>query len=301
MPFRITDSATNARLTTQITTSRQRLVAAQDQLSSGKRINRVSDDPNGANAVIRLRTKQAELDQFSQNVASTKEALQVGDTALNSYQQLLDRARVLLTNAGTAAFYDKARVPVATELDGIIERIRQVANTQVGETYTFGGTRVNTPPYDVNGVPATTPTTEVTIQVDPQGTLITTGVTAESFLADSTGTVIDALKTASAAIRGTGNEAADKATIFATNDRLKGFADLADQARTKVGERLNHADSISERISQYHLSLEESAQRIETVDVAQAAIALKESDTALNAILQAAGQFGRRTLLDFLG
>ena len=64
---------------------------------------------------------------------------------------------------------------------------------------------------------------------------------------------------------------------------------------------LNHADSISERISQYHLSLEESAQRIETVDVAQAAIALKESDTALNAILQAAGQFGRRTLLDFLG
>lgn len=301
MPFRVTDSATNARLTSQIATSRQRFAKVQEQLASGKRINRPSDDPVGAGDVLRLRTKQTELEQFSRNVDVTRETLQVGDNVLDSYQQLLDDARALMTRAATDPVVLEARVPIAIELEGMISRIQQLANTKSGDAYVFGGTRLDAPPYDANGVPAATPTTEITIQVEPEGTLIATGVTAESFLDDGAGSVIDALKTAATAIRGTGTWATDHATILGTVDRLKGFSELSNQARTKLGERLNHADEISTRLSQYNLSVEESAQRIETVDVAEAAIALKESDTALNAILQAASQFGRRSLLDFIG
>ena len=301
MSFRITEAATNARLTAQITTSRQRLADAQDHLSSGRRINRLSDDPGGASAVFQLRTTQTQLEQFVKNADSTKDALLVGDITLDSYQQLLDRARVLLTNAGTSAFYDKARVPVATELEGIITRIQQLANTEYHDSYLFGGTRLTAPPYDINGVPATTATTEVSVQIEPEGTLIARGVTAESFLADANGTIVDALKTAATAIRGTGNETADKATVLATIDRVKGFADLASQSRTKIGERLAHLDQVTERLKQYNLSLEDSAQRIEVIDIAKAAIEVKEADTALNAVLQSASQFGRRSLLDFLG
>lgn len=301
MPFRVTDAATNARLTAQITTSRQRLADAQDHLSSGRRINRLSDDPAGASAVFQLRTTQTQLTQFVKNADSTKDALLVGDTTLDSYQQLLDRAQVLLTNAGTAAFYDKARVPVATELEGIVTRIRQLANTQYGDSYLFGGSRLSSPPYDSNGVPNATPATDVSVQVDPEGTLITRGVTAESFLSDSTGTILDAINTAATAIRGTGDDTADKATVLATIDRVKSFADLASQARTKIGEHLAHVDQVTERLKQYNLSLEDSAQRIEVIDIAKAAVEVKEADTALNAVLQSASQFGRRSLLDFLG
>lgn len=301
MPFRVTDAASHARLTSQIATSRQRVAQAQEQLASGRRINRPSDDPAGASAVFRLRTTQTELGQFSRNVEITKETLLVGDNVLDSYQQLLDRGRALMSRAGTDPVVNEAREPIAIELDGIIERIRQLANTRHGDNYVFGGTRIDAPPYDVNGVPAATPTAEATVQVEPEGTLIANGVTAESFLVDATDNIINVLKTTSAAIRGTGDPTADRATILGTVDRLAGFSELANQARTKIGERLNHADEISERLTQYNLSLEESAQRLEAVDVAEAAIALTESNNALEAILQSASKFGRRSLLDFLG
>lgn len=301
MPFRVTDAGTNARLTAQILTSRQRLANAQDHLSSGRRINRLSDDPAGASAVFQLRTTQTQLEQFGKNADSTKDALLLTDTTLDSYEQVLDRARVLLTNAGTAAFYDKARVPVATELEGLVTRIQQLANSEYHGAYLFGGSRLSAPPYDANGVPSATPTTEVAVQVEPEGTLIARGVTAESFLQDATGSILDALRTAATAIRGTGNDDADKATVLATIDRVKAFADLSSQTRTKVGERLRHLDQITERLQQYNLSLEDSAQTIEVIDIAKAAVETKEADTALNAVLQSASQFGRRSLLDFLG
>ena len=301
MPIRVTDASSNTRLTRQIATARQRISTAQEQLASGKRINRPSDDPVGADAVIRLRTTQAQLQRFTNNVAASKEALLFGDDALNQYQEVLDRASALLTRAASDPTVVEASEPIAIELDGITTRLQQLANTQSGDYYVFGGTRIDTPPFDSNGVLNATATTEVTVQIEPQGTLVATGVTAESFVSDATGSILDALKAASAAIRGTGNAAADRTTVLGTLDRLNDFSTLSNVARTKIGERLNHLDEVAERLSQYNLSIEQTAQRIEGVDLAEAAVNLTATNTALDAILQASSKFGRRSLLDFLG
>lgn len=301
MPIRVTDASSNTRLTRQIATARQRISTAQEQLSSGKRINRPSDDPVGADTVIRLRTTQAQLQRFTNNAAAGKEALLFGDDALNQYQEVLDRARALLTRAASDPTVVEASEPIAIELDGITTRLQQLVNAQSGDYYVFGGTRIGTPPFDVNGVLNATATTEVTVQIEPEGTLVATGVTAESFVSDATGTIVDALKAASAAIRGTGNAAADRTTVRGTLDRLNDFTTLSSVARTKIGERLNHLDEVTERLSQYNLSIEQTAQRIEGVDLAEAAVNLTATNTALDAILQASSKFGRRSLLDFLG
>ena len=301
MTFRVTDAASTARLTRQITTARQRVSVSQEQLASGKRINRPSDDPVGADTIIRLRTTQAQLERFTNNAAAGKETLQLGDDALNQYQEVLDRARVLLTRAATDTIVIEAREPIAIELDSITARLQQLANTKSGDYYVFGGTRIDAPPFDTNGVLNTTATVEVTVQVEPEGTLVATGVAAESFLTDATGSILDTLKAASAAIRGTGNATADSTTIRGTLDRLNTFSTLSSTARTKIGERLNHLDEVTERLSQYNLSVEQIAQRIEGVDFAEAAVNLSATNTALDAILQASAKFGRRSLLDFLG
>ena len=301
MTFRVTDAASTARLTRQITTARQRVSVSQEQLASGKRINRPSDDPVGADTIIRLRTTQAQLERFTNNAAAGKETLQLGDDALNQYQEVLDRARVLLTRAATDTIVIEAREPIAIELDSITARLQQLANTKSGDYYVFGGTRIDAPPFDTNGVLNTTATVEVTVQVEPEGTLVATGVAAESFLTDATGSILDTLKAASAAIRGTGNATADSTTIRGTLDRLNTFSTLSSTVRTKIGERLNHLDEVTERLSQYNLSVEQIAQRIEGVDFAEAAVNLSATNTALDAILQASAKFGRRSLLDFLG
>ncbi len=301
MPFRVTNASTSARLTSQIATSRQRLAVAQERVASGKRINRPSDDPAGAGAVIRLRTSQTELDQFTRNAGSANDALLVSDNTLNSYQQVLDRARALLTQGSADPAIPEARHAIAIEFDSLVEQIRTLANTRQGDQYVFGGTRTKAPPYDANNVPATTVAAPTTLQIEPDGTPIATGVTAETAFADTAGTVLETLKSVAAALHGTGNAAADQATLVGAATRLGTFSDLSNQARARIGEGLNHVTEVSDRLKQTLLSLEGSAQRIESADLAEAAVQLTESNTALEAILQSASKLGRTTLLDLLG
>src|SRR5450432_263890 len=118
MPFRVTNSSQTSVLSARIALSRQNLEAVQERISSGKRINRPSDDPFGAEAVLRFRTSQATVEQFQQNAATVRDGLTSADGAMESYQQLLDRASVLMTQGASDSTSAPARVSLAQEMDG---------------------------------------------------------------------------------------------------------------------------------------------------------------------------------------
>ena len=67
MNFRVSDSRSTANTTSRINSQRSRLSVLQEQLSTGKRINRASDDPSGMEMVLNLRTSQTEIKQFQRN------------------------------------------------------------------------------------------------------------------------------------------------------------------------------------------------------------------------------------------
>src|ERR1700738_1701568 len=119
MPFRVTNSSQTSILSARIALSRQRLEVAQERISSGKRINRPSDDPFGAEAVLKFRTSQASVEQFQQNAATVRDGLQSADGAMESYQQLLDRASALLTQGASDLTPASSRASIAQEIDGI--------------------------------------------------------------------------------------------------------------------------------------------------------------------------------------
>jgi flagellar hook-associated protein 3 FlgL len=305
MPFRVTDASTNANLRAQLATSRQRLAAAQERLVTGRRINRPSDDPAGAEAVLRLRTSRAEIAQFRRNGDAARDALLASDRSLDSYQLTLDRAGVLLSQGASTAGPGNtatAREALATEIESLSKRILGLANGRDGERYTFGGTRQSAPPFDpTTAAPAATPTTATTLQLEPGGAPVATGVTAETVFSDATGTVFQTLTAAAAALRGTGDPDADAAALAAAMDHLKALGGLASTARAQVGASLGLADEVGARLEETDLSYAETANRIEGADFAESALALTESERALEAILQSAGHMGKRTLLDILG
>ncbi len=301
MPFRVTEAATDARLTSQINLQRQRIGQLQEQLSSGKRINRPSDDPVGANVVLQLRTSQSELKQFSNNAATAKDVLIASDNVLDSYQLSLDHASALLTRGISDTTLYQERQAIAIEIDGVIASVQNQANTKWDDRYLFGGSRVTAPPFDSNGVPATTIANPIELQIEPNAAPIQVGVLSESVFADSTSDIISELKAAAVALRGTGNAAADTTTLRGVADRLKDFADLSNIARTQIGERINQTTNVTDTLQQTSLSLEETIGRYETADFTETAVQFTAANTALEAILQTAAQNNRRSLLDFLG
>ena len=300
MTYRVTDSSQAAVLNARINTNRARVEVARERISSGKRINRPSDDPFGADAVLRLRTSLSSVQRFQENSRVVKENLEVSDGALEGYQQLLDRARALLTQGASDSTSPANKASIAAEIDSIRQQALSIANLSSGGRYLFGGTRQSSAPYDSSATPAPTPTQQQLVQIEPGAYPIQADVTAETIFANAGSTVFGTLATAASALRGTGNPTADQATVLASIDSLTTFTDQSSSARAQIGASLHGVDEAQARLDSLALSYQRSVDNVESADLAETAIELTQADRALQATLQATSAFGRRSLLDFL-
>ncbi|NJM51898.1 MAG: flagellar hook-associated protein FlgL [Blastocatellia bacterium] len=183
MNIRVADNSTAANFTSRVNNQRNRLSILQEQIASGKRINRPSDDPNGAEAIIKLKTSQKEIEQFERAAQTAQQKLTAADDTLNSYENLLQRVRTLVTQGLSDTATQTAKNALATEIETLRGRILNTANTNYNGEYLFGGTRQNAPPFDqTTAAPAATPTTPQYIQLEPGTSAIAVGVTADSSL-----------------------------------------------------------------------------------------------------------------------
>ena len=300
MPFRVTDSLMSARLIEQLATARQRQAKAQEQIASGQRINRPSDDPVGAEKVMNIRVSQAALEQFKKTVTQADEKLRVGDNALESYEQLLDRAGALLAQGLSDFTTQDARQSLAVEIDGLRERALSIAQMKHGDEYLFGGTRQDQPPFDSTGAPAPTPSSEQLLQIEPDAPPVITGVRAEDVFSDGSGSIFDLLSAAATALRGTGDPVADRATLENAMGRLKALTSQVQASRTRLGVAMERVESVGSRLDADNLSLETIAQQFESADFAEAAVRFTEASNLIEAITQSA-RLNRNSIVDILG
>jgi flagellar hook-associated protein 3 FlgL len=302
MNLRVTDNSSGSDSIARINSQRSRLSVLQERISTGKRINRASDDPAGAEAVINLKTTQTQIEQFarSANVASHK--LTATDSALSEYENVLIRIKTLVSQGLSDTTTRQSRIALATEIESLRERILSLANTKSGDEYLFGGTRQNAPPFDpTTGSAANTPSEAQYVQIEPGANAIAVGVTAETIFSDADSTIFNDLTAAAAALRGTGDAAADKAALQNTMNRLGVYSGLSDVAHIRVGVNMNVAESTIERLSNDSLSLDERISSIETADFAETAVEFTNAQRVLEATLQVSAGQNRRSLFDFIG
>jgi len=301
MNFRVADNSTASKLASRINAQRSRLSVLQERISSGKRINRPSDDPTGAEAVIKLRTSQKEIEQLQRAAQTANQKLTTADDGLTGYENLLERVRTLVAQGLSDTTTQTAKNALATEIEALRGRILNVANSKYGDEYLFGGTRQNAPPFDpTTAAPAATPTAAQYIQIEPGTTAIAAGVTANSLFTDATGDVFTDLTNAVNALRGTGNPTADRTTLETTMSRLGIYTDLVNVAHAQIGANMNATENALENLANNFLSLEQRAGDIEGADFAETALEFAQTQQALEATLQVSAQ-NRRSLFDYLG
>jgi flagellar hook-associated protein 3 FlgL len=300
MPLRVTNSSLTSVYTARIAANRHRLQVAQEQISSGKKINRPSDNPFGAESVLRYRSLQNAVEHFEQNAATVKDNLLIADGMMNSYQQLIDRANVLMTQGASDTTTPTAREALAKELDGIRQQMLAIANKKSDDRFIFGGTRQNVAPFDADGVSAGA-TSQQMVQVEPDAAPIAAGITAEQIFTNSSGSIFDTIENAANALRGTGDPVADKAAVLGSLDSLAIFTTQASNGLAQLGASLNAIDSAGQRLTSQSLAFQETIDRFETADIAALAIELSQAGTALQATLQATALTGKGSLMDLIG
>lgn len=301
MNYRVTNNLSSANTKTRINSQRELLGVLQERISTGKRINRPSDDPAGAELVLKLRTSQTEIEQFKRAAAAANQKLTNADGILAGYATILDRVKTVVAQGLSDTTTQAGREALAIELEALRGRILNTANTRHGDEYLFGGTRQNAPPFNpTTAAPASTPANPQHVQIEPGTNAIAVGITAETVFADATSNIFADLSAAIGALRGTGNPHADRTTLENTANRLQIYGNLNSLAQAKIGANMNAAELAQERLGGDFLTLEARANDIEGADFAETALELAEAQRALEATLQVAAN-GRRSLFDFLG
>ena len=95
MVTRVTSQAQQANSLQNIFRITENLFKAQQEIATGKRINKPSDDPAGIRNALLLRTSISQSTQFIRNIDNNRLYIQAGDSALESVGINLIRAKEL--------------------------------------------------------------------------------------------------------------------------------------------------------------------------------------------------------------
>ena len=124
------------------------LIATQDQISSGRRVNTAADDPLAAGAALAIDRSIAELDRFGLNANVLGNRLNLQESKLTQAGEALLRARELSIQAANAPLSSSDRATIAREIRQIRDGLLGIANgVDAAGRYLFGGAQDDRPPF----------------------------------------------------------------------------------------------------------------------------------------------------------
>jgi flagellar hook-associated protein 3 FlgL len=116
------------------------LTQTQEQMTSGKRVLKASDDPTAAARAERARALEERTTASEKAVDASSNAMTLTESALGDAGELLQQARELLVSAGDASYSDAERASKASAIKAIRDQLLSVANRPDGQGgYVFSG------------------------------------------------------------------------------------------------------------------------------------------------------------------
>lgn len=294
--IRITQRLMVERSLTAMQTGASRLARSQEQLSTGRQINRPSDSPTGTNSAMRLREELSAAAQHARNASDGLAWLGRTDNTLTTMVDGTRRARDLILQGGNGAVGPQARQALAAELTQIRESMLSLANTQHLGRPLFGGTTAGPAAYDSGGVYVgpDTSTDRPVMRTVGNGVDVRINTTGPAAFGPDGANLFDVLEDAIAALgTGGGNPVDHLADLDVVMDRM--LTALAD-----VGTRYGRVESALASVNSTTLDMQAALSEVENVDIAKAIVDLQMQEVAYQAALGATARVIQPSLLDFL-
>lgn len=131
-----------------------KLIRAQEQASSGKRIVRASDDAVGTSVSLSLRRQIGAIESFVASTSAARPDVEQASARLQEGSGVLSDIRALMIQGMNGALNAGDREAVANQIELLEGQLLDIANTRSGDSYLFGGTVTNQQPFvetTVNG------------------------------------------------------------------------------------------------------------------------------------------------------
>jgi flagellar hook-associated protein 3 FlgL len=148
--MRISDRMIQMNTMSGLRMNQARLAEAQRHAASGKRVERLSDDPVDAARAMRMQGQLAGIDQFKRNAVSATTRLATEETALKAARDVMSRARKLAISVTSDDPADPTRAAALQELTFLRDQLVSLGNTRIGDERIFGG-GATAPPFLADG------------------------------------------------------------------------------------------------------------------------------------------------------
>ncbi len=112
----------------------------QEQISTGKRVNKPSDDPVAAARILKLDQELSRIETYQRNAGLAENRLQQEESTLASSVDIVQRVRELTVQAGNGSLSANDRKSISSEMKERLGQLANVANTRdASGEYIFSG------------------------------------------------------------------------------------------------------------------------------------------------------------------
>ncbi len=288
--MRITNKMMTANIKRNVFRQSEQLLRSQEILTSGKRINRPSDDPVGIGKVLDYRKTLASFEQYERNIQQAKNRIEFMETTLEGVDELIVDAKNWAVNQSGSSTAD--RDAAIKSVQNIREQILQLANSKMGRNYIFSGFQTDRPAFDAsggyngdNGYFSVLTADGAEMQIEADGGRLFQG----------TEDVFDALDDLI-----TGLQTDDVALIDAQIDRLIGAQAQVQEVRSENGAQYQQLELSEGQMAKLKMTVEELLDRTEKASVEEAIINLKNQEMAYEIALNTSARIVQPTLMNFL-
>ena len=149
MVDRISTSGRYAQLVADMQQSMLNYYKLTNQLSSGHKVNSITDDPIAAVNILNTNRQLGQMDTFSTNVEMAKSELSTLDDLMSLATSYLSSAWDSAVQANNQTYSDTSLEALKIEIDETIKTMVDLANTEYNDNYIFGGANTKTVPYTI--------------------------------------------------------------------------------------------------------------------------------------------------------
>jgi len=296
------------RASAQMSNVQTNLTQTQAQLAQGKQIINVSDSPNQAATIQRLKSILSKQDSYQSSLDTIKARLQGEDTTLKSASDLLVRAKEIAVQGANDTLNPADRKSLGTELQALRDQLLSLANTRDSNgNYLFSGSRVKQPAFveTANGSPAYMgDQTHMNVRVGEQRSIPINRTGTDAFVTvarpDEQGHVtgVGFFKSLDDLISGLKNSNGNDIRRGAGEmDNLQQGVSLA---QAQIGTNLNVVDQQTSVLEDTTLNLKTTLSSIEDLDYASAITKMNQQMLSLEAAQSSFAKVSQLNLFNYL-
>lgn len=278
-------------------TNLARVAEIQNQLASGKRIQKMSDDPGSGRRSLVFRHDRFQSQTWATNIQHSLDFTSFTDSALNEMTAVFTAVKQAAVQGASDDLDGPGRAALAANITSQLQRLVDLGNTVGDGRFIFGGTEVNTPPFTISAdgsrVDYHGNLDSIAVEIGPNSRLDINENGHQLFQSgqDIFSTVIK-LRDALAAN--------DPKVVGDLITEVDASADHITNLHGALGGRVQRLEQTQRQLESIDSTLASYISREEDVDLPAAIMELQSAQVALEAGLQVGARTLQPTLLDYL-